>query len=122
MGRTFWQEPSRVAAVGPVENADGELGLEELRRFRNLPQIRLVDLRKNVEICLEKDQTVILATVLDAFPPKHGIMEVLGYVIVASQENRHFINPDEFVEVELNAQAGRRWRVPAVLFGRGLKK
>lgn len=122
MGRTFWQEPSRATAVGPVEVANGELGLDELRRFRNLPQIRLGDLRKNVETCLERDQTVILASVLDAFPPKHGIMEVVGYIIVASQEDRHYVAKDDFVEVELPSQAGKRWRVPAVLFGRGLKK
>lgn len=121
MARPLWQEPNRVAPVGPVEVADGELGLEELRRFRNLPQIRLGDLRNNVEACLERDATVILATVLDAFPPKHGIMEVLGYVILASQEDRHFVSNDEFVEVELPLQTGKRWRVPAVLFGRGLK-
>ncbi len=122
MGRTFWQESNRVTAVGPVEVANGELGLDELRRFRNLPQIRLGDLRKNVEMCLERDQTVILATVLDAFPPKHGIIEVLGYIIVASQEDRHYVANDDFVEVELPSQAGKRWRVPAVLFGRGVKK
>ena len=122
MGRTFWQEPNRVAAVGPVEVADGELGWEELRRFRNLPQIRLGDLRKNVEFCLEQDQTVILATVLDAFPPKHGVMEVLGYLIIASQEDRHYIANDDTVEIQIPSPTNRRWRVPAVLFGRGVTK
>jgi hypothetical protein len=122
MGRTFWQEPNRVAAVGPVEVADGELGLEELRRFRNLPQIRLGDLRKNVDSCLEQDQTVILATVLDAFPPKHGVMEVLGYLIIASQEDRHYIANDDTVEIQIPSPTNKRWRVPAVLFGRGVTK
>jgi len=122
MGRTFWQEPNRVAAVGPVEVADGELGWEELRRFRNLPQIRLGDLRKNVDSCLEQDQTVILATVLDAFPPKHGVMEVLGYLIIASQEDRHYIANDDTVEIQIPSQTNKRWRVPAVLFGRGVTK
>jgi hypothetical protein len=122
MGRTFWQEPNRVAAIGPVEVADGELGWEDLRRFRNLPQIRLGDLRKNVEMCLEQDQTVILATVLDAFPPKHGVMEVLGYLIIASQEDRHYIANDDMVEIQIPSRTNRRWRVPAVLFGRGVTK
>jgi hypothetical protein len=122
MGRTFWQEPNRVAAVGPVEVADGELGWDELRRFRNLPQIRLGDLRKNVDSCLEKDQTVILATVLDAFPPKHGVMEVLGYLIIASQEDRHYIANDDTVEIQIPSPTNKRWRVPAVLFGRGVTK
>ncbi len=123
MGRTFWQEPIRVAVGRPDTRVANrwELGLEELRCFRNLPQIRLGDLRKNVETCLLQGQTVILATVLEAFPPKHGIMEVLGYIILASQEDRHYVANDDFVVVELPSSAGRRWRVPAVLFGRGLK-
>jgi hypothetical protein len=49
-------------------------------------------------------------------------MEVLGYIIVASQEDRHYIANDDFVEVALPSHAGKRWRVPAVLFGRGMKK
>jgi hypothetical protein len=49
-------------------------------------------------------------------------MEVLGYIIVASQEDRHYVANDDFGEVELPSQAGKHWRVPAVLFGKGLKK
>lgn len=122
MARPFWQEPNRITPVGPIERANGDLGWDELRRFRNLPQIRLGDLRKNIERCLERDETVILATVLDTFPPKHGIMEVLGYLIIASQEDRHYIANDDTIEIELCTPTRNKWRVPAVLFGRGLKQ
>jgi hypothetical protein len=122
MARSFWQEPNRITPVGPIERANGDFGWDELRRFRNLPQIRLGDLRSNIEKCLEQDETVILATVLDAFPPKHGIMEVLGYLIIASQEDRHYIANDDTIELELSTPTRNKWRVPAVLFGRGLKR
>lgn len=75
-----------------------------------------------MEKCLEQDQTVILATVLDAFSPKHGVMEVLGYLIIASQEDRHYIADDDTVEIQIPSSTNKHWRVPAVLFGRGVNK
>lgn len=116
MSRPHWREPESIAALGPIEEASGDIDLDALRRFRNLPQIRLADLQKNVEACLKQDDTVVLTTVLDAFPPRYGMMEVLGYLIIASREERHYI-ADTTTEITL--PAGQAWTVPAVLFSRG---
>lgn len=113
---SLWREPPRIVPQGPIEVADDDLGWEELRKFRNLPQIRLQDLRRNVEFCLEGDETVILSQVLTAFPPKHGMIEVLGYLIIAAQEDRHYVADSDNTEVTL--PSGEKWRIPAVLFGR----
>jgi hypothetical protein len=120
MTRPIWREPSRIVPQGPVEIADDDSGWEELRRFRNLPQIRLQDLRRNVDSSLERDETVILPQVLEAFPPKHGVIEILGYLIIAAQEDRHYIADSDNTEIKL--PSGRRWRIPAVLFGRSYKR
>jgi hypothetical protein len=90
--------------------------LAELRRFRNLPQIRLQELRRNVETCLARDYTVTLQQVLDAFPPRNGVMEVIGYLIVATNESRHLIQ-DETQTVQFPPR--ECWRVPRVLFCKG---
>jgi hypothetical protein len=104
-----------VSLTGNIENDDDEFGLDELRRFRNLPQIRLEELRRNVTACLERQPTVTLQQVLDFFPPSHGMMEVAGYVIVAAGDQHHYVGDDTQV-LELPPPHRQRWRVPRVLF------
>jgi hypothetical protein len=119
MTRPVWREPPRIVPQGSIEIADDDSGWEELRRFRNLPQIRLQDLRRNVDSCLERDETVILSQVLAAFPPKHGIIEILGYLIIAAQTDQHYIADSDNTEIVV--PSGKKWRIPAVLFGRSYK-
>lgn len=114
MTRGPWKEQIRIEKLGSVMTENGS-NWEEFLKFKSLPQIRLGDLRENIEACLKRDDAVVLGTVLDAFPPKHGMMEVIGYVIIASQEDRHYISPDEYTQV--NIESGS-WNVPLVLFSR----
>lgn len=115
MSRPLWQAPESVSLTGTIENDEDEVGLDELRRFRNLPQIRLEELRRNVTACLEHEPTVTLQQVLDIFPPRHGMMEVAGYVIVAAGDPHHYVGDDAQV-LELPPPNRQRWRVPRVLF------
>jgi hypothetical protein len=94
MSRPLWQAPESVALTGDIENDTEELGLDELRRFRNLPQIRLEKLRRNVTTCLQREKTVTLQHVLDVFPPRHGMMEVAGYIVVAANDPHHYVGED----------------------------
>ncbi len=50
----LWQAPEALDEVKSVDVADDRISLEMLKKFSNLPHIRLHDLRKNVEICLER--------------------------------------------------------------------
>lgn len=116
--RPLWQAPESVASNQSVEVEDGTVGLDDLHRFRNLPQIRLQELRRNVEVCLARDYTVTLQQVLDVFPPRHGMMEVIGYLVVATNDARHFVG-DESETIELPPPRRQQWRVPQVLFCQG---
>ena len=116
--RPLWQTPQSVESNGAIESDEAEIGLDDLRRFRNLPQIRLQELRRNVETCLSRDYTVTLQQVLDVFPPHNGVMEVIGYLVVATNESRHFIG-DDTETIELPPPKQQRWRVPRVLFCKG---
>ncbi|HEY9173058.1 MAG TPA: DUF3375 domain-containing protein [Verrucomicrobiae bacterium] len=118
LARPLWQAPESILSDNVVEMEVNELSLEDLRRFRNLPQIRLQELRRNVEACLARDYTVTLQQVLDAFTPRHGIMEVIGYLVVASNDARHFVGEDSEV-IELPPPSHQRWRMPRVLFCKG---
>jgi len=118
LSRPLWLAPDLVASNKSVELDESELGLDDLRRFRNLPQIRLQELRRNVETCLAHDYTVTLQQVLDVFPPRNGMMEVAGYLILATSEPRHFVS-DETQTLELSMPRRQRWRVPRILFCKG---
>jgi hypothetical protein len=115
MSRPFWQAPESVSLTGSIENDENEIGLDDLRRFCNLPQIRLEELRRNVVACLEREPTVTLQQVLDLFPLRHGMMEVAGYVIVAASDPHHYVGDDTQV-LELPTPRRQRWHVPRVLF------
>jgi hypothetical protein len=117
MSRPFWRASEGALFSGPIEEADVELGLDELRRFRNLPQIRLEELRKNIDQCLTRRQTTTLEQVLEEFPPRNGVMEVLGYLVVASREPRHFIS-SELRPIKVSVEPPQRWRLPIVMFCR----
>lgn len=117
MTRPLWQASETMLLEGPIELADATIGLEELRRFRNLPQIRLQQLRGNIQACLGQRPTATLQQVLEVFPPRYGMMEVLGYLIIASQERRHFIS-NESSAIQVGAPLSQRWNVPLVMFCR----
>ncbi len=118
MSRPLWQPGATAVFEGLIEVADGEIGVEELRRFRNLPQIRLNELKRNVDQCLAKRPTATLDQILELFPPRNGVMEVLGYLLVASHEHRHFISNETFAAVEIAGARPQRWRLPVVVFCR----
>ncbi len=121
LGRPLWQAPESVISRGPIEEETGALSVEDLRRFHSLPELRLRQLRENVEACLATATSgaVTLPQILERFPPREGIMEVIGYLIVASDETRHYIAEDYEEIVEWGpAENPQRWRVPRLLFSR----
>lgn len=121
MTRPLWLAPESVVSSGPIEEETGTLTADELRRLHSLSVLKLSQLRDNVEICLGDSATgsVTLPHVLLRFPPREGIMEIVGYLIVASDETRHYVADDYEETVEWDAAERRqRWRVPQLLFSR----
>lgn len=117
MSRPLWQSSESALFSGDIQVADGEIGWDELRRFRNLPQIRLQELNRRIEACLAHRPTATLQQVLEQFPPRYGMMEVLGYLVLASRDTRHFIS-EEMGSINMPPPVRGCWRVPLVLFAR----
>ena len=65
---------------------------------------------------LEKHERVWLDDILNEFPPKEGVLEVLGYIAVAMEEHQHVVSEDQILPVQTGA--GAEWQVPMVLFSR----
>lgn len=116
MSREPWQPGEVLAAALPAELADDAVDQEAFRRLRTLPHVQLAQLRRNVETLLEKQESIWLDDVLAAYPPRDGVLEVLGYVAVALEERQHLVSEDQTQQIELGS--GGEWQVPAVLFSR----
>jgi hypothetical protein len=116
MGRELWVPGDEVGGSGVPEEGDSTLSLDEILRLRQLPQVQLRRLRDNVAALLRERDAVTLEEVLGAYPPEHGMIEVVGYFVVAAEDRRHYIADDMPASVTL--PGGARWRMPSLLFRR----
>jgi hypothetical protein len=118
--RTLWQPEPAGRTAGDLSFAERTLDLDMLRRFRDLVDLNLARLREHVRSCLLSSESILLSQVLERFPPREGVLEVVGYLVLALQDAQHYVPGDQFAEIELGTKDGRResWRVPEVLFTR----
>jgi hypothetical protein len=118
--RTFWQPDSTGQVThGPAFLA-GVIDRQIVERFRALVDLNLARLRHQVRLCLLQDDSVLLSEVLKRFPPREGVLEIVGYIVVAMEDCQHYVADDQSVHIQIPAIAGtkERWRVPEVLFTR----
>jgi hypothetical protein len=118
--RPFWQPDAAGQVTDDLTFAAQGLDWEMVNRFRALVDLNLTRLREQVRLCLIAAESVLLSQVLQRFPPREGILEVVGYLVVAMQDAQHYVPGDQFAEVQIVTGAGsdERWRVPEVLFTR----
>jgi hypothetical protein len=88
MSRPLFEPKTALNELKGVEVANDEMSVADLERLASLPDIQLEPLIRNVEACLEQQPTVTLENVLDRFPPEHGMLQVLGYIMVATGSAR----------------------------------
>jgi hypothetical protein len=118
--RPFWQPDATGQAAGDLTFAVQGLDWEMVNRFRALVDPNLARLRDHVRLCLVAAESVLLSQLLERFPPRDGILEVVGYLVLATQDAQNYVPGDQFAEVQIVGSAGtaERWRVPEVLFAR----
>lgn len=118
--RPFWQLDVTGTVVNEFTFAQKTLDLEMVQRFRLLADLQLSRLREQLQMCLVGADSIFLSDVLRRFPPREGILEVVGYLVVAMQDSRHYVAADQFASVRLNAEdrSEELWRIPEVLFAR----
>lgn len=121
MSRNLWEASAPLDMQAEFEEADGKLDMDEIRRLGNLPQVQMRKLRENIEACLAGSDLVTLDNLLEAFPPKHGLIEVLGYLVIALNDPSHnfVVFENETQLVDLPGPHPMRWRVPLAMFSRG---
>ena len=118
MSRPLWDEGQAVALDAGLTAGPDDGDLSDFARLSGLPLLTLETLNANVEACLAERDCVLLTEVLERFPVRQGVLEVLGYLILAERPP-HFHAPDRFDDLDLGD--GARWRFPLVMFRRDVE-
>ena len=115
MSRPLWDEGHAIALDAGLSAAPQDASMEDFARLGGLPLLTLETLRENVAACLQQREFVLLTEVLERFPATQGVLEVLGYFILAAHPP-HYHAPEQHDDLDLGD--GARWRFPRVMFCR----
>lgn len=115
--RGFWSRAPGVSSVDLVP-----LVSDDRRRsaaFAQLAKLEALDwdrMRRRIRDHLDARASASLGTLIEKFPPRVGVIEVMGYIQLA-REDRHVVNK-EMTEVVIVRSEGRTLRVtiPLVVF------
>jgi hypothetical protein len=116
MGRPLWQSPPEIAMAKEVDVADDRISKEDLRQFMNLSRVRISELRKRVAEMLSEAGSVSLDEVLDKYPPEDGMLEVIGYIMVALENEKNIVTEEESQSIRIPGREAKAWRIPKVIF------
>lgn len=116
MSRPLWQAPVEVAMAKEVEVADDRITKEDLQKFLTLSRVRIAELRRRIREMLDGEPSISLEEVLEKHPPEDGMLEVIGYIMVALEDQRNIVTDDESQAVTIGGTPPKTWRIPKVIF------
>lgn len=118
MNRPLGEEPQEPA----MKNHPGEVAsLEDLANLNleslfNQFTINKTELQNHISELLKEKKQVSLGEVLKKHPVEKGLSEVLTYMSIASQSNKHIISDNEYEVVAINKKEKRYVKLPQVIF------
>jgi len=94
VSRQFWIEPSEFEQIDLTESTkDSEQRDQMFREFANLHRLDFRAMKSRIQAAAAKRGTITLSELLHASPPQSGVMDVLGYLQIASDDD-HIIDHD----------------------------
>ena len=119
MEAEFW-EPKAVEAFAEVKPAKSEdLGwINEILGSVGEP-LDLKKYRSRVSETLGEVEQITLSEMVERYPLERGVVEIVCYRVIAGEDPRHEILPDELIQVDLNRPAQPRYvEVEQLIFQR----
>ena len=117
MCRTLYRPPRNpVLESGVVEAGDAALDLTALFAHSTVDEQVL---RAHIDAVLRGRAQVTLAEVTAAYPPEHGLAEIVAYLRIASMDDAATVDETVIETVDLPARddgPGKRVRLPRVIF------
>jgi flagellar biosynthesis chaperone FliJ len=115
MSKSTWAPPENVDFGGSLEISDGGDYRKTLEDFLRLHPVDLERLRRNIQSSLQTRVQITLPELLELFPPRNGILEVLAYLLIAESDGPHVVL-DAFDVIDIPEQHERRFQVPQIVF------
>lgn len=119
MERPLFKPPVKVI-FQDIEITEGESNAETDALYEQF-FIDIELLKENIRLLLKNKSQVSLDEVFRHYKPVKGIAEVLGYMQIASRENKHLIDFERSQELIVeNIESGKQFtvQVPVVVFNR----
>jgi hypothetical protein len=119
MERPLFSPPIKVA-FEKTAIEDGQAGADTDVLFEQF-YVDIEELRNNVKSLLRNKSQVALSELLSHYHPTKGITEILGYIQLATNDEKHVVNRE--VQEELiveNQESGKTYRLqaPLIIFNR----
>ena len=119
MEAEFW-EPKAVEAFAEVKPAKSEDSgwINEILGSVGEP-LDLKKYRSRVTETLGEVEQITLSEMVERYPLERGVVEIVCYRVIAGEDPRHEILPDELIQVDLNRPAQPRYvEVEQLIFQR----
>jgi len=118
--RGFWQPDATGNLTDEFSFAsDSVLDWSIVNRFKNLADLNLKRLREKIHDCLTTSDSILLSEILRRFPVTDGALEIIGYLVIATQDDTHYVAKDQFTTIwVVDGMQGATWRAPEILFAR----
>ncbi len=118
MARGLYQPPVRSL----IESPDLREGMADVRVDALFRQVYVDEaaLAANVRRLLQRESQVSLARVVERYPVTKGVAELVGYLNIASRDEKTIVDPDKEEQIRIRDDQGmpRRVRLPKVVFVR----
>lgn len=118
MDRPFW---SAVDPFDEVELAPVTVDLSEqkvaLEQLASLERLDWQAMRRNISACTENETEISLDALIERYPIRAGVVEILGYLQIAYDDG-HRIDRTQSVDIPARrtGRLGRALRIPNVVF------
>jgi hypothetical protein len=132
-GQDFWSVEAEAAIMLPMDRPLGEPPVAVMETIRpdeadtDLEDVGLqalfdnffvntFELERKIRELLRSRVQVSLEEVLEVYPLSQGLAEVITYMSIASNSQKHFINEKEKFSVELDPESGKTVQLPQIIY------
>lgn len=120
VSRQFWTKPVEFETVDLTEQfADHETRSSMFREFARLQRIDFRTMRMQIQDAAETSGTATLSEILEYHPPQSGVVEILGYLQIASEDGHvidNSLSEDVAIRGSMDSQRTLIVTIPAVTF------
>jgi hypothetical protein len=117
MSRPLTEEPhEEIEKAIPTEGPAFDLSAIQFENLFNQFTVNKQELQENIDAFLKSKKQVSLVEIVQSKPIQKGLSEVLTYLSIASQSNKHIISADNTVLIDLGLNPKRSVKVPQVIF------